>query len=86
MTQANYYKFTISKDADTLKRWLLSTGERELVEASPLDRIWGIGFAEEDAEGKREVWGENLLGRALEGARGRIRAEMEEGKQAVERK
>ncbi|KAF1920823.1 hypothetical protein BDU57DRAFT_415526, partial [Ampelomyces quisqualis] len=75
VAQGNYYKFTVSRDAGRLRGWLMSTGERELVEASPLDRIWGIGFAEKDAGGRREDWGENLLGRVLEGVRGRIRRE-----------
>lgn len=75
VTQGNYYKFTISSDALRIRGLLLATGERELVEASPLDRIWGIGFVERDAEGMREVWGENLLGRALERVRERLREE-----------
>ncbi|KAI3331702.1 DUF1768-domain-containing protein [Xylariaceae sp. AK1471] len=44
---------------------LLATGKRELVEASPFDRIWGIGFAAKSAEGKRQKWGTNLLGKCL---------------------
>ena len=42
-----------------------TAGEAELVEAPPNDRIWGIGFSEQDAPGARQAWGENLLGRAL---------------------
>jgi ribA/ribD-fused uncharacterized protein len=53
VTQGNYHKFTISEDAENLRRMLLATGERELVEASPYDRIWGVGFAEKDAERNR---------------------------------
>jgi hypothetical protein len=43
---------------------LLSTGDRLLVEASPLDKIWGIGMAEEDpAVDDPANWkGLNLLG------------------------
>ena len=43
---------------------LLSTGDRVLVEASPFDKIWGIGFAEGDPEACcPEMWrGSNLLG------------------------
>ncbi|KAI0365849.1 DUF1768-domain-containing protein, partial [Pilatotrama ljubarskyi] len=49
---------------------LLETGERELVEASPRDRIWGIGYGKaRAAEVGREKWGTNLLGRALMEAR-----------------
>ncbi|KAF5018707.1 hypothetical protein F66182_9321 [Fusarium sp. NRRL 66182] len=49
----------------TLLEKLFSTGERELVEASPFDRIWGIGFKAADAEAARASWGENLLGKEL---------------------
>ncbi|KAF5656956.1 hypothetical protein FHETE_10708 [Fusarium heterosporum] len=48
----------------SLKDMLLSTGDRDLVEASPFDRIWGIGFRAADAEMARDAWGENLLGDA----------------------
>lgn len=45
-----------------------------LVEASPFDNIWGIGYeakyALDQGEGK---WGLNLLGRALMQARGTLR-------------
>jgi hypothetical protein len=44
---------------------LLGTGERTLHEASPFDRVWGIGFAEEDALASVAAWGEDLLGKAL---------------------
>jgi ribA/ribD-fused uncharacterized protein len=71
----NWYKFTISENAGELKRRLLETGERELVEASPADRIWGIGFTEHEAEKNRYRWGENLLGKALERVRERLREE-----------
>jgi ribA/ribD-fused uncharacterized protein len=77
VTQGSYYKFTISDDAVNLKEMLLATGERELVEASPLDRIWGVGFAEKNAESNRHRWGENLLGKALMSVRERLRKEEE---------
>lgn len=48
-----------------LRAALLDTGDAPLVEASPTDRIWGIGFSEEEAEANRHAWGSNLLGRAL---------------------
>ncbi|EIW57051.1 DUF1768-domain-containing protein [Trametes versicolor FP-101664 SS1] len=60
---------------------LLATGGRELVEASPRDRIWGIGFGRAGAERvDREAWGLNLLGRALMEARAVLRAEVAEGR------
>lgn len=58
-----------------LRSFLLDTGERVLVEASPVDRVWGIGLAA-DAEGANDPvrWrGPNLLGFALMEARGRLR-------------
>ncbi|KXT18360.1 hypothetical protein AC579_964 [Pseudocercospora musae] len=70
--EGNFHKF--SQDEE-LKRKLLETGERELVEASPRDRIWGIGFGKEDAGSNREDWGENRLGVALMNVRGRLRKE-----------
>lgn len=50
-----------------LQELLLSTGNAILVEASPYDRIWGIGIGCEEAiAGGVEQWrGENLLGCAL---------------------
>ncbi|OJT14548.1 N-glycosidase [Trametes pubescens] len=60
---------------------LLATGGRELVEASPRDRIWGIGFGRAGAERvDREAWGLNLLGRALMEVRAVLRAEAVEGR------
>lgn len=72
----SYYKFAHSllEDED-LKEKLLSTGDKELCEASPLDRIWGIGYREENAPDMREEWGLNLLGKAIMHARERIRDE-----------
>lgn len=56
---------------------LLGTGDRVLVEASPLDRNWGIGFAGDKAEGREEEWGKNLAGEALMRVRDRLRKEEE---------
>ncbi|MFE0695650.1 NADAR family protein [Streptomyces sp. YPW6] len=59
-----------------LAGYLLSTGDRVLVEASPVDRIWGVGLTADDArtERPREWRGLNLLGFALMEARERLRA------------
>ncbi|KAF2852896.1 DUF1768-domain-containing protein [Plenodomus tracheiphilus IPT5] len=76
--QGNYHKFTLSKDAADLSAKLLATGDRELVEASPLDRVWGVGFAPDTAEANRGSWGENLLGKALMSVRTRLREEAKE--------
>lgn len=62
--KGNFYKFAQNEE---LKEFLLNTGERILVEASPVDPIWGIGLAQ-DAKGieNPETWkGLNLLGFAL---------------------
>lgn len=58
-----------------LRAYLLGTGDRVLVEASPLDRIWGIGLAADDERaGDPARWrGLNLLGFALMDARERLR-------------
>jgi ribA/ribD-fused uncharacterized protein len=59
-----------------LRAYLVNTGARILVEASPVDRIWGIGLAADDeAAADPERWrGPNLLGFALMEARERLRS------------
>lgn len=54
-----------------LRTYLLGTGERVLVEASPLDRVWGIGLAADHPHAADPArWrGLNLLGFALMQAR-----------------
>ncbi|SQI35422.1 Swarming motility protein ybiA [Providencia alcalifaciens] len=64
VVKANLAKFSQN---EALKQFLLATNERVLVEASPVDKIWGIGLAE-DAENIENplTWkGLNLLGFAL---------------------
>ncbi|MDF2269908.1 NADAR family protein [Streptomyces coacervatus] len=67
--EGTVHKFAEHAD---LREFLLGTGDRVLVEASPMDRVWGIGLAADDeAAADPERWrGENLLGFALMGARG----------------
>jgi ribA/ribD-fused uncharacterized protein len=57
-----------------LKSYLLATGDKVLVEASPLDRIWGIGIAAGDprAANPAEWQGKNLLGFALMAVRAEL--------------
>jgi ribA/ribD-fused uncharacterized protein len=67
----NLAKFGQNADlADFLRR----TGTKVLVEASPFDRIWGIGMARTHAEiGRPSRWrGLNLLGFALMDVRGQL--------------
>lgn len=58
-----------------LRDYLLGTGDRVLVEASPLDRVWGIGLAADDERAQDPArWrGLNLLGFALMEAREELR-------------
>ena len=48
-----------------LKTKLLASKGRTLVEASPFDRIWGIGYDENNALANIDDWGENRLGKIL---------------------
>lgn len=52
---------------EALRNYLLSTGDKILVEASPFDEIWGVGLAEDDPRitDPRQWNGLNLLGFAL---------------------
>ena len=58
-----------------LKEYLLSTGTAILAEASPYDKIWGIGlYPSNAAKGTVDDWrGENLLGFALMEVRDSLR-------------
>ncbi|MEU0168113.1 NADAR family protein [Streptomyces iakyrus] len=73
VVEGSVHKFGAHPD---LLRYLLGTGDRVLVEASPVDRVWGIGLAASDeAAMDPERWrGPNLLGFALMEARERLRA------------
>jgi ribA/ribD-fused uncharacterized protein len=68
----NVAKFGQNPD---LRDYLLATGDRVLVEASPPDRVWGIGMAASDELATfPEHWrGLNLLGFALMEARHQLR-------------
>lgn len=64
VSNACMLKFTQNYD---LLKALLETDKRILVEASPKDKIWGIGMHENDygVEDETNWKGENLLGYAL---------------------
>jgi ribA/ribD-fused uncharacterized protein len=72
VVEGSVHKFAADEE---LRAFLLGTGERVLVEASPVDRVWGIGLAADDAAAEDpERWrGPNLLGFALMAARERLR-------------
>ena len=53
------------KQNEDLKLFLSTNKDCQMVEASPFDRIWGIGFNEMDAIDNINMWGENLLGKIL---------------------
>ena len=51
---------------ETIKKKLISTKPKLLYEASKYDKIWGIGFYDEDAiKTNTNEFGRNLLGKAL---------------------
>ena len=73
MVRGNLAKF--SQDP-VLGGWLLGTGNKVLVEASPVDRVWGTGLAADDGRTADPArWpGLNLLGFALMEVRDRLAA------------
>jgi len=84
--EGSYFKFQYGRDEGErkddgvgLRAKLLGTGDREIVEASPMDRLWGVGFGAKNAEKRRKDWGLDLLGKALGRAREKLRSEEEEG-------
>lgn len=74
VVNANIEKF---KQNSELKEFLLGTGNRVLVESSPVDKIWGIGLASDNQSIENpNLWrGLNLLGFALMEVRDQLQAE-----------
>ncbi|WP_273211975.1 NADAR family protein [Runella zeae] len=72
VVEGSWHKFSQNED---LKAFLLNTKDRILVEASPVDKIWGIGPAANDEKVENpKLWkGLNLLGFALMKVRDRLR-------------
>lgn len=68
----NYFKFI---ENDSLRDILLQTEGMTLVEASPYDKIWGIGLGEDDPKrlDRNEWQGTNWLGEVLMRVRDDIR-------------
>ena len=71
VVQGNVHKFSQHED---LRRFLVNTGTKILVEASPYDCIWGIGLRATDSDACSPArWqGQNLLGFALMAVRERL--------------
>lgn len=72
MFKANLAKY---KQSPELAAQLLATGDKTLAEASPRDRIWGIGMGIRDTNLQNpDAWrGTNLLGKALMAVRESLR-------------
>jgi len=68
----NYYKFTQN---EKMRDYLLSTQDHVLAEASPRDKVWGIGLRKDHEKALNPgAWkGQNLLGFALMEVRDEIR-------------
>ena len=74
--KGNYLKFMQNKN---LKEFLLSTGNRIIVEVSPYDAVWGIKMSENDEFVNNPLkWkGKNLLGFILMEVRDEIKKQTE---------
>lgn len=72
--EGNLLKFDQNPE---LKEYLLSTGDAILVEASPYDKVWGVGMRqdEEGIDNPKNWQGKNLLGFALMEVRDIIRSQ-----------
>lgn len=74
VVRGNRAKFTQNPE---MRAALLATGDKLMAEASPLDKIWGIGLRADDPRAHdRATWlGQNLLGEALMRVRNELRAD-----------
>jgi len=61
------YKANLAKFSGVLKQYLLDTEDREIVEASPTDKIWGIGLGMNNLDilDKSKWQGTNWLGECI---------------------
>lgn len=73
VVQGNLLKF---RQNPALQTYLMETGNKVLVEASPVDAIWGIGLSQDDPRAADpDQWpGLNLLGFALMTVRDQLRS------------
>jgi len=71
------YKICLQKfqGNEEAKKELIDSGDKVLVEASPYDKIWGVGLSElDDRILQEEYWeGENRLGKVLMKVRNKIK-------------
>ena len=69
------YKANLVKFSGILKQQLMDTGDREIVEASPYDKIWGIGLGMSDNRilDKTKWQGTNWLGECIMNVRDSLR-------------
>jgi len=65
-----FLKFSQNED---LKKKLLNTGNKTLVEASKWDKIWEIGISKKDALAGKKWKGMNLLGKTLMNVRNNLK-------------
>jgi len=72
VVEGNYHKFS---QHESLKSFLIKTGNKIIVEASPRDTIWGIGLSQnsEKATDPFQWRGTNWLGFALMEVRDRLK-------------
>ena len=77
VVRGNIFKFAQNKEILT---YLLATKNKVLVEASPYDKVWGIGLGYDvKGIGNPLIWkGKNLLGFALMEARARLKEKLKE--------
>jgi ribA/ribD-fused uncharacterized protein len=72
VVEGNVHKFSQN---ESMKNLLMTTGNTVIVEASPRDRIWGIGMGQENKNAQDpHTWrGKNWLGFALMEARDKLK-------------
>lgn len=73
----NMAKFTQNDD---MREELMATGNKEFCEASPMDKIWGVGMAEDNPliHDKANWQGTNWLGEAIQAVRETLKKEENE--------
>jgi ribA/ribD-fused uncharacterized protein len=80
--EGNYAKFSQNPK---FKEELLASGTKILAEASPYDKVWGIGLSAYSplAYDKKTWKGRNMLGTALMNVRDRLRKEEQDARDAT---